>query len=104
MTHAEIMAWVRARAEGLGLLVFHDPDSRRSWGPGFPDLVIAGRGVVLFAEVKGHDGVLSEHQREWGRKLEGGTSHQYAVITPAELYSEIGPSAIEKILWSMSRL
>lgn len=42
---------------------------------GFPDLVLARAGLVLFRELKGYDargrlGKLSPEQRDWGRQLE----------------------------------
>lgn len=41
---------------------------------GFPDLVLARGGVVLFRELKGYDargrlGTVSPEQRDWGRQL-----------------------------------
>lgn len=49
-----------------GLLVFHAHDSRRSWGPGFPDLVICGR-RVLYRECKSdsRDAHVTPAQRAW---------------------------------------
>lgn len=42
---------------------------------GFPDLVLARSGIVLFRELKGYDargrlGRLSSEQRDWGRQLD----------------------------------
>ena len=45
-----------------GWLVFHDTDSRRS-EPGFPDLLLARRGVVLLVELKTEKGKVSIEQR-----------------------------------------
>ena len=44
--------------------VYHTHDSRRS-APGFPDLVLARRGVVRFVELKTTRGKLSKAQAEW---------------------------------------
>lgn len=52
----------------LGLAVFHSGDSRRDLCAGFPDLVIAGNGVI-FAELKRDDGRLRPEQTEWLRIL-----------------------------------
>jgi hypothetical protein len=52
------------------LLMHHHPDSRRDLGDrGLPDLVILGRNGLLFAEIKGPDGVLEKPQLRWARRL-----------------------------------
>ena len=52
-----------ARAE-CGWKVYHTYDSRRS-APGFPDLVLARQGVLLFWELKAAKGRATAAQREW---------------------------------------
>ena len=47
-----------------GYLCYHTHDSRRS-AKGFPDLVLAKNGAVLFAELKTDIGVLSNDQIAW---------------------------------------
>lgn len=69
MTEAELMEHIRALVKDLGLLAFHAADSRRSWGRGFPDLVIAGRGGCIFREVKTESGSLPAEQHRWGQAL-----------------------------------
>ncbi len=49
----------------LRLKVFHTYDSRKSAGPGFPDLVIVGPGGTIFAELKSTTGRVSASQTEW---------------------------------------
>lgn len=56
---------------------------------GFPDLVLARAGLVLFRELKGYDkrgrlGVVSPEQRDWGRQLDPGWQHRigYTPDTP----------------------
>lgn len=44
---------------------------------GFPDLVLVGRGRVIFAELKTAKGVVSDDQREWIEAI---------AATPVEVY------------------
>jgi hypothetical protein len=69
MTEDQLMEEIRALCSDLRLHVFHVRDSRRSWGPGFPDLVIAGPGGILFREAKNARNSLSPEQRQWGSVL-----------------------------------
>lgn len=57
----------------LGLLVFHDYDSRRNES-GFPDLVIVGK-RVLFVELKKEDGRVKPKQQVWLNRLEAAGAH-----------------------------
>lgn len=68
----------------LGLLVHHCRDSRQCSGsPGMPDLVIASRRGVLFAELKGPDGDTRPDQDRWLYALHlGGVP--YTVWCPAD--------------------
>lgn len=45
---------------------------------GFPDLVLARRGRVIFAELKAGRGQLSEDQVLWRDAMEGGQAAEYA--------------------------
>ena len=69
MTEAELMEHIRALVAGLGLHAFHAADSRRSWGRGYPDLTIVGRGGCIWRECKTEHGGLSPEQRQWGDTL-----------------------------------
>lgn len=69
MSEAELMEQIRALVRDLDLLAYHARDARRSWGPGFPDLCIVGRGGVVFRECKTEAGSLSPEQRHWGEVL-----------------------------------
>jgi hypothetical protein len=55
-------------AKGLGCIVFHPYDSRRS-EPGFPDLVIVGKRGFMFREMKTQQGKVSDAQQMWLDKL-----------------------------------
>lgn len=69
-----------------GLMAFHCHDSRRCWGPGFPDLEVAGPGGIIHREVKGTNGILRPDQRAWGRTLLAAGA-DWAVWYPRDLTS-----------------
>lgn len=68
MIEEQLLARVIRQAAALGILIYHSRDSRRS-EPGFPDLVLAGDGGVLFAELKDSAGTLSRDQAAWKWRL-----------------------------------
>lgn len=68
-------------ATKLGWLHYHSHDSRRS-EPGFPDLVLARDGHVLFLELKSEDGRLTYEQANWMRTLEGKPDVHAWTVTP----------------------
>lgn len=73
MTEAMLQASVMDLARTHRLLAFHVYDSRRSAGVGFPDLVIAGRGGVIFRELKNDVLQPTPEQMTWlGTLAEGG--------------------------------
>ena len=84
MSEAELMEAIRALVRDLGLHAFHAADSRRSWGRGYPDLTIAGKGGVIFREAKTEAGSLSPEQRQWGEALKLGGGN-WAVWRPRDL-------------------
>lgn len=76
---AAFQAWVVGKARQHGWMIFHairTPNSRGRWGthqignPGFPDLVLARRGVVIFWELKIDGKDASPEQAEWLTHLE----------------------------------
>lgn len=72
LTEADFQSMIVARAEALGWRVHHDRGDYRqciAGDPGFPDLVMARDGRVVFAEVKAAKGRLSAHQRLWLTEL-----------------------------------
>lgn len=80
------------------LLVHHCHDSRAAIGRGFPDLVLAGAGGLIFAELKANGGTLTPDQRHWGHVLEKGGG-RFEVWRPRDLPG----GAVEEALSSISR-
>lgn len=83
MTEAQLLAAVKAACRQLPVRCYH---TRYSLGsePGFPDLVILGRRGVLFRELKGPRGRLSDAQREWIEDLRAAGADA-GVWTPGDL-------------------
>ena len=59
---------IAAIASDLGLLRYHTWNSQNS-ASGFPDLVLAGKGGVLFRELKREDSMPTPAQVKWLRAL-----------------------------------
>lgn len=55
--------------------VYHVPDSRRVTSAGFPDLVLARNGRVIFAELKTETGKMSKAQARWRDMIVGLDHH-----------------------------
>ncbi len=83
MSEDQLLQAVTELARILGLLAYHTRDSRRS-APGFPDLVLAGRGGVLFVELKSQGGQLSAHQQDWRYMLQA-AGQRWRLWRPADL-------------------
>jgi len=86
MSERDLQDGVVQLARSLGLLVFHDYDSRRSES-GFPDLVIVGPRGVAFIELKRQSGKLTTEQKAWGAALQASMGrydarHSYNVFRP----------------------
>lgn len=71
LTENELLTQVLNLCDKYDLRVYHSPDSRRSVGNGFPDLVICGHQHVLFAELKGPVATLRSEQVVWHYRLTG---------------------------------
>jgi hypothetical protein len=84
MTEAQLMEAIRAMVKDLNLLAYHAHDGRRSWGPGFPDLVIVGRGGCIWRECKTESGSLAPEQRQWGDALRA-VGQRWSVWRPRHL-------------------
>ncbi len=82
MTEAELQDLVRITCETLGLLYWHDTDSRRNYA-GFPDTVIVGTSV-LWAELKRERGAdLRPAQVVWRDRLIA-AGQQYRLWRPTD--------------------
>lgn len=68
MTEEQFQKKVTDLCDWLRIAWHHETDSRRSKA-GFPDLVMAGPGGVLFAELKTDRGRVSPEQNEWLNRL-----------------------------------
>lgn len=84
MSESDLDRKVQQIARGLGLLVYHTFDSRRS-APGWPDLTIVGRSV-LYRELKRENGRLTTAQRAWLAAL-GDAGQDAGVWRPSDLLS-----------------
>jgi hypothetical protein len=80
MTEATLQTRVEALARELGWLAYHPGDNRpvtaksgrryvQRVEPGFPDLVLVRREVLLMAELKTQTGRLRPEQRRWHEAL-----------------------------------
>jgi hypothetical protein len=74
MSETELQSSIVELAGWCGYLVFHVHDSRKSTGPGFPDLVLVHKrtGRLLFVELKSEKGALSPRQVVWLDALRAG--------------------------------
>jgi hypothetical protein len=82
VTEEQLLDSVTELAQWLRLLTYHTRDSRRS-APGFPDLVLAGRRGVIFAELKSRSGQLSSHQHGWKWTLQA-AGQEWRLWRPAD--------------------
>lgn len=76
-SEADFQTWVIGYAQLRGWRVAHFRPARtgRGWrtpmqgDPGFPDLVLARNGEIIFAELKAERGRLSAEQSQWAFAL-----------------------------------
>lgn len=105
MSEAELTRDIMALADSLGLLWHHCPDSRRCKGNrGFPDLVIAGPGGIIFAEVKGPDGETSAEQDLWGWTISDRKPARWRLWRPADLEDGTIERELRQLASSSTRL
>ena len=82
ISEKRLLAAVRELARVSGWLCYHTHDSRRSEA-GFPDLVLARGGRVVFAELKSERGRLRPEQRVWLDAL-AEAEHEVHLWRPAD--------------------
>lgn len=87
----EFQAVVIDIAKRQGWKVYHTYDSRKS-APGFPDLTMVRRGMVIFAELKVGKNKLEPEQEDWKALL-----IEAAERNPMLLYFVWRPSDMEMI-------
>ena len=87
-----LQEWVRTDALELGLLYFHDHDSRRNY-EGFPDTVLVGpigadgTARMMWRELKTQKGRTTPAQREWLDRLRA-CGHDVDVWRPEDYHSK----------------
>ncbi len=64
VSEKQFQAQILQLARLAGWRCYHTHDSRCS-APGFPDLVLVRKPVILFVELKSESGKLRPEQREW---------------------------------------
>jgi VRR-NUC domain len=82
--------WTHVRRSDLGILQGHQ---------GFPDLVLARRGRVLFLELKAHDGRLAPNQVAWLDALSGAGSGDIREVDVLV----VRPSMLDDVLAELQR-
>ena len=97
LTETQFQTKVVDLARARGWLVYHTYDSRRST-PGFPDLVLARDGRVMFVELKAPSGRISAAQREWLTAL-GATEPSGNVSNPLRMTATADGSALSVEIW-----
>ena len=83
MSEDQLLRQVRTLARSLGYHTYHPLQSRGS-EPGWPDLVIAGHGHVLFRELKREQGRTTPAQDTWLALLTA-AGHDTGIWRPTDL-------------------
>jgi hypothetical protein len=99
VSERQFMEWVISTAHRNGWLCHHVHDSRKEeWGTdaGFPDLVLARNGRVIFAELKVSGGRTTPSQREWMYALAPEAGNEGGVSVA--LWRPTDEAEIEKVL------
>jgi hypothetical protein len=96
MTESQLQASILDLCRTRRLLAFHVRDSRKSVGVGFPDLVVAGVGGVLFRELKNDVLQPTPEQMTWLGTLEAGGADA-ALWRPEQWYAGDIAAALARI-------
>jgi len=88
LSERDLLAEVRALAEGMGWLVYHTWDSRHS-PKGLPDLLMVKGHRLIAAELKAQKGKVTDEQEQWLRALARVQTVDAMVIRPGSDYSEL---------------
>lgn len=85
MNHKQLLGMTVGLAEQHGLMWHYCPDSRHCLGArGFPDLVVAGPGGLVFVELKSADDDTTAEQDFW-RYILYRAGVRYQLFRPSEL-------------------
>ena len=87
LSEAEFQQMIVDRAKAMGWLVHHDRGDYSeciAGDPGFPDLVLAQAGTVLFIECKSMEGRTTPSQDAWLNALAEGGHHFVYVARPSD--------------------
>ena len=99
MTEDQLLTEVLILAAAADVFAFHSGDSRRDKGKGFPDVVLVGRGRIVFAELKSATGSTTPEQTRWKwRIIEALGNDAYYQWRP----SDIGNGKIKAVINSLS--
>jgi hypothetical protein len=95
MSEEDLLSTIVEAALLLGWRVHHDrrSDKAQQMGnAGFPDLVIAKGGYVLFLECKSETGRLTQDQWAWAKELDlgGDPTKEHRVVRPSDLDAVLG--------------
>lgn len=83
ITEKQFLEQIRSLAKMTGWMVYHTYDSRRSQA-GFPDLTMARRPRIIFAEAKREGGEATDPQEEWGDELSDCGGVEYYLWQPSD--------------------
>lgn len=96
MTEKELQRQVILMCRTFGLVTFYEVDSRWQHLKGWPDLVIIGERGILYRELKGVRGALTDEQRALGVLITraGG---DWSLWRPYDLYAGVIKEQLEEI-------
>lgn len=84
MQEDELLRQILTLARQYDVLPFHCYDSRKTTGPGFPDVVLAGKRELVFAELKTEYSTLTTSQTDWKYRIMS-SGNVYEVWRPKDV-------------------